>query len=91
MGSIVLARLSTTTMSTGPAGPTWSSRPETPPAMWFRSKQNKIIFLLIILIILLSQAYSGGYLEGWVTSELLYLQYQNTIGREGFGKIKHFF
>ena len=25
--------------------------------------------------------YGGGYLEGWVTRELLYLQYQNTIGR----------
>ena len=28
------------------------------------------------------QAYGGGYLEGWVTRELLYLQYQNTIGRD---------
>ena len=27
------------------------------------------------------QAYSAGYLEGWVTRELLHLQYQNTIGR----------
>ena len=25
------------------------------------------------------QAYGGGFLEGWVTRDLLYLQYQNTI------------
>ena len=25
------------------------------------------------------QAYGAGYLEGWITSSLLYMQYQNTI------------
>ena len=33
------------------------------------------------MLIFSAQAFGGGYLEGWVTSELMYLQYQNTIGR----------